>query len=257
MMQKLENLSRDWEINLYIKREDLTDFYGNKTRHAREILRHLKELGIQEIELKGPGDSNSMRIYAMAAKRAGMKVRISNTTPFSTGNGKIMQLIEQSGEPTFTLHYHMMKDYAALGYIEVAEEIERELPDVEAVYLYSFDASWIGLSLGFKDTTPSIVNVRPSASEYGRYGDEAEKLYLEHLVHSSEVLAGRKARIIPDTATLDGTFEDMVSLALNTEGILLDPVYTGRALKAIERDREKLKGQTVVLIHTGGVFLNV
>ncbi|HRD45337.1 MAG TPA: pyridoxal-phosphate dependent enzyme [Caulobacter sp.] len=53
---------------------------------------------------------------------------------------------------------------------------------------------------------------------------------------------------------IDQAVVDALTLAARTEGLLLDPVYTGKAMKgliALAR-RGAFAGQTVVFLHTGG-----
>ena len=50
-------------------------------------------------------------------------------------------------------------------------------------------------------------------------------------------------------------FEAMI-LAARTEGLLLDPIYTGRALAGLAtvvRDGEILRGRRTILLHSGGL----
>ncbi|MFJ3446459.1 pyridoxal-phosphate dependent enzyme [Streptomyces sp. NPDC086081] len=56
--------------------------------------------------------------------------------------------------------------------------------------------------------------------------------------------------------TLTPETADALSLAARCEGVVLDPVYTGRALaglRAAVRDGEIRPGETTVLVHTGGL----
>lgn len=51
----------------------------------------------------------------------------------------------------------------------------------------------------------------------------------------------------------EGVFEAL-RLAARTEGLLLDPVYTGKAMKGLVdyARRGRWAGETVVFLHTGG-----
>ena len=58
------------------------------------------------------------------------------------------------------------------------------------------------------------------------------------------------------TAAFDGTVGRDDGLAASTEGLILDPVYTGKAMAGLIghiRKGKLKKGQTVVFLHTGGM----
>jgi 1-aminocyclopropane-1-carboxylate deaminase/D-cysteine desulfhydrase-like pyridoxal-dependent ACC family enzyme len=254
----LPRLSKKLRCNIWIKREDLTEFYGNKTRHAKYIFEELKNRGVKTVRLIGLGDSNCMRIYGMKAKSEGMDVIYEFKSPLNTGNGKIMALINQSRGKAFDLHYDGMKEYAALGFIDVAKEIKKQIDvSIDKIYLYSFDSSWIGLCLGLDDPKTEIVNIRTTNGPFGRYDTIEEINYLKNLEIEAQRISGRKINLSHHTVYIDGEQPKIVRYILNLEGVLLDPRYTGRAMKALMDDRKKNVGKNIIFIHTGGIFLNV
>ena len=156
----------------------------------------------------------------------------------------------------------------ALGYVSCAEEILSQLFEMELALDHVIVASGsagthAGLVAGFQGNNSNIpvtgINVsRPkNVQEELVYG----------LVKTTAALAGVK-NVIPRDAVIcydeyvgtgysvptEGMVE-AVRLLARTEGILLDPVYTGKAMAGLVdliRKGHFKKGQRVLFIHTGG-----
>lgn len=247
---------------LYIKREDLISYYGNKTRHAYSIMSRLLSSGVKSIELIGRGDSNCMRIYVMAAVKMGFTIKLSLTSPLSTGNGKIIGMFNTVETADFQLRCDELKAQATNGYIKVSEEISKQLPNVDYIYLCSYDASWIGLSVGNElfSLHPEIIATRGIIGSHGSVGTDSDKKYINTVYEQVESswnvkVANRRITRIGISRRCD----DVVKKVLNLEGILLDWRYTGGAMLQLMLDAssKRIPRESVVLfIHTGGVFLN-
>ena len=66
------------------------------------------------------------------------------------------------------------------------------------------------------------------------------------VVVTDEFLAPGYGRLNPPT-------QEAVSLAATSEGLLLDPVYTGKCMAGfLARAKQADSGKTMVFIHTGG-----
>jgi len=282
MYEKLSELAPDFHVrtpiqpmprlagqlgieNLYIKRDDLTDFLGNKTRHAKYLIAWARAKKVERLIIKGRGDSNTVRIYAAAFKRAGFDVHLDLTSPAAGGNGAAIRMIRSlSDGPAreIKIRYDQLKEYAALGYFEAAGEILEDMPDVDLIYLYSYDASWIGLSIGLwaRAIDSKIIAVRGPGAPSGALGTAEDKAYINQIYEAVEGMIGCRvlARNI-DQREIKGTYGITVRDVLNLEGVLLDPVYTGRAMAALISDAREGKipaGAKVLFWHTGGVFKN-
>jgi len=264
-IHKLDRLGKELGLkNLYIKRDDLTDFYGNKTRHIFYIIKYLRERNITQVRLIGNHNSNCVRIYAMALKRYGFDITFELKGEPVNWNSQLIPKISQSGHNGFELRYDRLKDIAAQGFVEASKELKKQLPDVDYIYLYSYDASWIGLSIGcfMNGMNPIIVAVRNVGGPHGSMGTWSDINYMQGVKESICEQYKVDHEKIPkaDLREIGGNFPGMVTEMLNIEGILLDPVYTGRALWVLKGDtvENKIDPDSKVLFwHTGGIFGNV
>lgn len=157
----------------------------------------------------------------------------------------------------------------ALGYVHAALElanqaVEQQLKIDHVVVASGSSGTHAGLAAGFKafSTQVNLVGIsvrQPEAVQIPKVADEAGKIaeFLgvsaasakDIIVNSDYVGAGYG---IP----AEHTWEAVV-LAAQLEGLILDPVYTGKAfagLLGLARSGAFKKGENVVFFHTGGGF---
>jgi L-cysteate sulfo-lyase len=87
---------------------------------------------------------------------------------------------------------------------------------------------------------------------------ETVTMLLEGLSHSANAtkLRLRLDQVGSGYSEMSEEVKDAIVLAARTEGIVLDPIYTGRALAglvAAVRDQDIRPGRRTVLLHTGGL----
>lgn len=155
----------------------------------------------------------------------------------------------------------------AVGYVDAFLELEAQLEDAgiepEVVFLAAANVTPCGLALGAK-LRGSPVRVQgftpirwrqPRTLDIARISAKtAELLGLDVSLTPEEVLNDEnyvgEGYGIPTPETLDA-----IRLVARTEGILLDPVYTGKAFAAMRdyiQTGRVVQGATVVFLHTGG-----
>ncbi|PJI49320.1 MAG: D-cysteine desulfhydrase [Pseudomonas sp.] len=155
----------------------------------------------------------------------------------------------------------------ALGYVraglELAEQIRANGQRFSAVVLASGSAgTHAGLAVALADELPELDVIGVTVSRT----DAAQRPKVEGLVRSTLELLGHAAPAVPTVQLWDeyfgprygepnaGTLE-AVRLLASQEGLLLDPVYTGKAmaglLDGIRRDRF-VKPGPILFLHTGG-----
>lgn len=149
--------------------------------------------------------------------------------------------------------------------LEICEQLENM--DFEPSYLYvaSGDTTQAGLVLGVKylDLGFSIVGINPSDMTWGEDASPviarianmaAGILGLDIQVKTSEVISyGDYVGTGYGKTTQEGM--EAIRIVAETEGILLDPVYTGKAMSGLidHIKQGKIKaGETVIFLHTGG-----
>ncbi|MGE9763846.1 D-cysteine desulfhydrase [Pseudomonas sp. PDM20] len=155
----------------------------------------------------------------------------------------------------------------ALGYVraglELAEQIHGSGQEFSAVVLASGSAgTHAGLAIALADSLPELDVIGVTVSRT----DAAQRPKVEGLVERTLELLGHDAPALPKVQLWDeyfgprygepnaGTLE-AVRLLASQEGLLLDPVYTGKAmaglLDGIRRDRF-VKPGPILFLHTGG-----
>ena len=155
----------------------------------------------------------------------------------------------------------------ALGYVraglELAEQIHGSGQEFSAVVLASGSAgTHAGLAIALADALPELDVIGVTVSRT----DAAQRPKVEGLVGRTLELLGHNAQAVPAVRLWDeyfgprygepnaGTLEAMRLLA-SQEGLLLDPVYTGKAmaglLDGIRTERFGKPG-AILFLHTGG-----
>ena len=77
-LEKLDNLSNDYQTNIWIKRDDCTGlaFGGNKSRQLEYYIGHAKSLGADTLLTTGAVQSNHARMTVAAARKMNMEVEV-------------------------------------------------------------------------------------------------------------------------------------------------------------------------------------
>lgn len=158
----------------------------------------------------------------------------------------------------------------ARGYVRCGEELREQVPDLRtAVVALGSGGTMAGLvaALGagsvlgvdvgaLADPAAAVARfAAPLAAERRMTGKPAaEGAAGEEL--TAEGLRVRRDQVGSGYAALTGPVAEALRLAARTEGLVLDPTYTGRALaglRAAVRDGEVRPGERTVLVHTGGL----
>ncbi len=156
----------------------------------------------------------------------------------------------------------------ALGYVQAARELNRQVADLklnvdEVVLATGSAGTQAGLQVGFRSCgfrapvwgvsvgkaadvlEPIVLDLTRSTADYVGLGEDITA----DEVHVSSDYVG-EGYGIPTPGVIEA-----VKLVAQTEGILLDPVYTGKAMAGlIDRIRRGhyRSGQNIVFWHTGG-----
>lgn len=159
---------------------------------------------------------------------------------------------------------------AALAYVEALFEIVEQLPTgrtLDWIYTASQGSTQAGLLLGCEllGMPTRVVGVNPMADTHEAYISPSGVLDLARQAASMLGVESRltAADIVTEVDFVgpgygevsDETLEAIRTLA-TSEGVLLDPVYTGKAFAALlshTRSGRFTPDETVVFVHTGGL----
>jgi D-cysteine desulfhydrase family pyridoxal phosphate-dependent enzyme len=291
-VQELPRLSRRLGRSLWIKRDDLTGLAlgGNKTRKLEFLCADALGRGADTLVTVGAPQSNHCRQTAAAAAALGLRcvlVLTGDPRPADTGNLLIDDLVgaelawagerprdaaleetlsreQAAGRKPYRIPYGGSNPLGAASYaLAMGELKEQGLQPDRIVFASSSGGTQTGmlvgaLQFGFPGRIQGVsVDLR---SEPLR-----EKIHA--LAGETLSAAGADGAIPKESILVDDRFlgrgygnvdsleREAIRLFARTEGILLDPVYTGRAagglLEMIRRD-EIPSGESILFWHTGG-----
>jgi 1-aminocyclopropane-1-carboxylate deaminase/D-cysteine desulfhydrase-like pyridoxal-dependent ACC family enzyme len=276
---------------LWIKRDDLTPLAGggNKVRKLDHLCAAALAAGADVLVTGGGAQSNHVRLTAAAGRRLGLDVVAvfsGEAPPDASGNvvidalfgltmiwtGKadlvdveaeiatVSDRLAASGRRPYAIPIGGADRVGSQGYVLAAAEIQAQVPDVDLVVVPAGSGgTHAGLVAGFGDHERVLgVNV-------GAFQDVAGRV--ARLADQTAAFAGRPNP--SGSAHVDERYTDAgygaevedaraaMRLAARTEGLVLDPVYTGKALAALIAgisERSIDAGTRIVFVHCGGAY---
>ena len=293
----LPRLSKTLGISLFVKRDDLTESVasGNKLRKMEYLLFDAREQGADTLVTCGGVQSNHCRAVAWVAAKAGLRsvlllrgeaprtlegnllvdrllgaeVRFYSPAEFQDIDGiqaSVCEALRAEGRHPYWIPMGGSNAVGALGYVRMVQELSDA--DLRFDHIYCAMGSggtYAGLWIG------------------ARHFQRNERLHAVAVCDDTAYFAGELARIrkefrgrfgwAVDLSGAEGGMDDRyvgIGYALNTgeelaqlihfaetEGLLLDPVYT---LKAFLGMRDHIRrgiiraGEKVLFVHTGGHY---
>jgi len=275
---------------LFVKRDDVNGLAGggNKVRKLEYLVQDALDQGCDTLVTGGGRQSNHCRITAAAANRLGLRCTIVLTSPRpSTPTGNVLldevlrpdivwagereyygaeaaieeacERLAAEGHRPYRMPVGGASTVGALGYVAAGLELVDQLGTLPALVVTANGSggTHAGLVAGIGDHGRVLgvdVGTRPDLDE--RVPEKAAE---------AAALAGRPAPIGQVQVDHDrfgagygaptDECREAIHLAATTEGLLLDPVYTGKAMAALiaaaREDRLPADGP-IVFLHTGG-----
>jgi len=278
---------------LLIKRDDLTGlaFGGNKTRKLEFLLAEARDKGAKTLISGGALQSNHCRQTAAAAARFGFKCTLVLTGDKSEQpsanlfldkllGAEIVYVAERKdrdrileeifnraareGNKPYLVPYGGSNATGALGYAFAMKELveQKSNPDW-IVFATSSGGTHAGLLLGQR-----VFGYKGKV--LGISVDESEEWLKDHVSESASLASeklGKRVEFTPDEVLANDNYcstgygvlteqeREAIRLFATCEGLLLDPVYTGRAAAGmidLIRKRFFKENDTVLFLHTGG-----
>jgi D-cysteine desulfhydrase family pyridoxal phosphate-dependent enzyme len=275
---------------LWVKRDDLTGLGGggNKVRKLEYLCADALAQGCDVLVTGGGRQSNHVRMTAAAANRLGLDCTIvlgSAPVEVATGNVVLDQLLGPEIVWAGPLGYYALEaaiDAAAdrlraagrrpyamplggastigqLGYVRAALELRDQLPDTTLIATADgTGGTHAGLAAGWGDHEAILgvdVGTRPDLDDVVPR-EAAAAAALAGRAPPSGTCAVDHDRIGDGYGAPTTACREALDLAARLEGMVLDPVYSGKGLAgliaAVREDRAPLDG-TIVFVHTGGL----
>jgi len=278
---------------LLIKRDDLTGlaFGGNKTRKLEFLIAEARDQGAKTLISGGAMQSNHCRQTAAAAARFGFKcilVLTGGETTQPSGNllldklfgTEIIQVADRkdrdrilqetfdnaatAGLEPYLVPYGGSNATGALGYAFAMKElVEQNVHADWIVFATSSGGTHAGLLFGQRvfGYKGSVLGISVDETE------EWLKQHVSELAASTSEKLGKRMEFTPDEVLVNANYcsagygvvtereREAIHLFATCEGLLLDPVYTGRAAAGmIDLIRKGFfkNDETVLFLHTGG-----
>ena len=288
-IHKLEHLSALLGLDLWIKRDDLSGLGlgGNKVRKLEFLLAEAKTQGAELVFTTGGAQSNHAMLTAAAARRLGMTpililkqrgvtacrgnqlleklmgvdVRFMDTDDYADIYAEMDRVGQSLGKAYYKIPCGGSNALGSLGYVACAREIARQ--GVDFAHLVCAEGSggtMAGLALGAKLYLPGtkvhgmMVDTDPFEEITLRLMREAAAL-LDAKLDISAADFSLRDMCGPGYAIPSTEGDEAVRLMAETEGIFLDPVYTGKAfagLLAMAKEGAFAPGERVLFLHSGG-----
>lgn len=268
-IQKLSRLSKKFGgPTLSIKRDDLTGlaFGGNKTRKLEYLLADARDKGADIVLTTGAAQSNHCRQTAAAASRYGFKCKlILAGDPGGEFSGNLLldhllgadivwtgqeereavlkrefQLVRDRGFSPYLIPYGGSNATGAFAYYQAVRELERQseenFPDW-IVFATSSGGTQAGLAAGAaaRDLDLQILGISvDERTDVVQHKVTALANQVLEKIRMSESISEKDILVNDDYLGagygVPGTREmEAIQLFAREEGIILDPVYTGRA----------------------------
>lgn len=270
---------------LWIKRDDIGGVGGggNKLRKLEYSLAAARAQGAQALVTVGAAQSNHARLTAAAGARVGLPVVLvlaGNPEPAPEGNLVLdalfgarlvwagdadaatlearalaeVQALGNEGITAALIPFGGSSVIAAQGYVEAGQELLTQAPDLaQVVVAVGSGGTMAGLvhALG----APRVLGVDTGAVPDP---DAAVRALLDGLGGTAFTapLQIRHDQVGAGYSHLTEPVRRALQLIARQEGIVLDPVYTGRAfagLLAALDDGSLARDQRIVFLHSGGL----
>ncbi|GAA3775221.1 D-cysteine desulfhydrase family protein [Streptomyces chiangmaiensis] len=276
------------EGDLWIKRDDLVGLGGggNKVRKLEWIVGAALAERADTLVTTGAAQSNHARLTAAAAARLGLDVvLVFPGTPDGAENGSgnlvldglfgarifwagegapsdlagaaedVCRQLDRDGARPHLIPFGGSSPLGARGYVEGGEELRAQLPEVDHVVV----------ALGSGGTMAGLIGAlgveRVLGVHCGAVAEPATTVADLAGALTGRALAPDALRIRTDQVGAGyGVLHEPVLEAMRTaaaiEGIVLDPIYSGRAMAgliAAVRDGDIRRGERTVFLHTGGL----
>jgi D-cysteine desulfhydrase len=272
--------------DLWVKRDDLTGLGGggNKIRKLEWTVGAALAEGADTLVTTGAPQSNHARLTAAAGARLGLDVvLVLRGSPGTSRSGNLAldglfgarlawagevdqagldraaadvcaRLRAGGGRPA-PIPFGGSGTLGARGYARCGAELREQLPGLRtAVVALGSGGTMAGLVAALGSGSVLGVDVGALADPAAAVAEFAAPLTEEAV--TPERLRVRRDQVGAGYAALTGPVTQALRLAARTEGLVLDPTYTGRALaglRAAVRDGDIRPGEKTVFVHTGGL----
>jgi 1-aminocyclopropane-1-carboxylate deaminase/D-cysteine desulfhydrase-like pyridoxal-dependent ACC family enzyme len=297
-MHRLDRMSKKLELDLWIKRDDLTGFAmgGNKGRKLEYLIAAALALGAEVVVTCGAAQSNFVRQLGAACAVSGLRcVAAVMDLPFEdepaqgsrlrgdAGNvvldgilgvelrhfaddewevlyahaETIAQELESSGKKVYRVPIGGSSPLGAYAFHQAAQEVGTDFDWI--VTASSSGSTQTGLAYAFHETRTKVLGIcsdpEPEiAEDFADLGRKLADLIAASYSLSPDAFLLNFDFVGPGYGVPSAEGDAAIARLARTEGIFLDPVYSGKAFAALidMAKTGRIEGR-VLFWHTGGV----
>lgn len=292
-IQKLENISRVLGTNVYIKRDDMTGLAlgGNKVRKLEYLLADAKAKGAEFVFTTGGAQSNHAMLTAACCRKLGMTpililkrrgvtnregnllleylmdtdVRFMDTDSYDDIYAEMDRIGKALGKPYYKIPCGGSNALGSLGYVACAREIEEQSHKLGLHFDHLITAegsggTHAGLALGQRIFLPDtkVTGVMVDDSPFDQITPAIMRESARLLAYDRPILNEDVYHVNmcgPGYAIPSEEGNKAIRLMAKNEGLILDPVYTGKAFAGLIQMADKgtfRKNDNVLFLHSGG-----
>jgi D-cysteine desulfhydrase family pyridoxal phosphate-dependent enzyme len=278
-------LSKVLGVRVLVKRDDQTGLAlgGNKARKLEYLVADAKARGCDTLVTAGGPQSNFARMTAAAAARLGMACHLvlggrspsvfsgnlildrlfgatlhfAGTDDWRVWETRVAEIARELGPRAYAMPVGGASAVGALAFARAGEELLEQLPETPdwVVVADGSGGTHAGLLVGLPEAVRILgVDVarppRPHAERVPELARETARFAGRPLPAFELVISDQTG---PRYGAITKECREAVQLAARTEGLVLDPVYTGKAMAGLlaAAGTGQVRG-TVVFWHTGG-----
>lgn len=195
-LERLNNVSEDLGINVYCKRDDLTNLAtgGNKLRKLEYFLKDAQDKGATMLITEGGAQTNHGRLTAAVAAKYGLKCAIITEDEYpgeisanllldgmmgcpvyfvkdmETGRQAVIDKYTAEGENVYYVPMGGSNEIGMLGYVECAMELDRQaremgIGDASVYVTVGSMGTYLGMLIGLRECGSRLklvgINVLP------------------------------------------------------------------------------------------------
>ncbi|MBL1097446.1 pyridoxal-phosphate dependent enzyme [Streptomyces coffeae] len=274
------------EGDLWIKRDDLIGLGGggNKVRKLEWLCGAALDDGATVLVTTGAPQSNHARLTAAAGARLGLEVVLvlagspgcsssgnlaldglfgarvvwageGDAGTLATTAEQVAQRLRQEGAVPALIPFGGSSPLGARGYVDCARELLAQAPELTTVVTaLGSGGTMAGLVAGLGPDR--VLGVHCGAVPTPAATVSALASALTDTPCPPDALRIRLDQVGAGYGTLTEPVMSALTLAARTEGLVLDPIYTGRALAGLAaavQDADITPGRRAVLLHSGGL----
>ena len=264
------------DIDVYIKRDDMLPGTagGNKTRKLDFCIADALQKGCDTVITCGAVQSNHCRLTLSWAVHEGMdchlvlEERVKGGSNMMEAMEKVAAKLTAEGRKPYIVPGGASTPLGALGYVGCMEEIMHQMfemglnfdhmvvPSGSAGTHAGIIAGMIGNNINIPVTGIGVNRPKPVQENavHTLANQTLDLLGVEARVPAEKVVAFDDY-VGPGYSLPTDAMVEAVQMLAETEGILLDPVYSGKAMSGLidlARKGYFAKGSKVLFLHTGG-----